>query len=266
MTVTRLTTALALALAALAGSSHADVLSIPDVQYTTDPDGDSPYDGEIHSVVGGIVTHIWAGWNDRVYLRDPAHPTWGAIMVKDREGALTDALQIGDLVRFDDIMIEEFRGTTMLQYDSSMAPDVSFTVESSGHTVPAPTMLTAADLCIPVDHAASEPYESMIVTLEDVLVGEMDLGKADDNYELIQGADLAWGADYMNVDAGGPYHPWIYTGAELSSITGIVEQYTKLSDGWDYYQLLTRFSADIVPEPGSLGLLLLGVTVVLRRR
>jgi hypothetical protein len=250
---------------AFSGASYADELSIHDIQYTTDPSGDSAHDGQIHDVIGGIVTHIWSGFNDRVYLRDPAHPTWGAIMVKDREGVLVDAVEIGDWLSFDQIMIQEFRGTTTLQYDTASAPDVTFTVESSGHTVPAPTLLTAADLRVPVDHAASEPYESMVVALEDATVGTMDLGKADDNYELIQGGDIAWGADYMNVDAGGPYHAWIYTGAELASITGLVEQYTRLSEGWDYYQLLTRSSADIVPEPGGLWLLLCAAAMLRRR-
>ena len=149
---TRLSVMLLLFALALGGVVRADELSIRDVQYTTDPSGDSPYNGQIHDVIGGVVTHVWSGFNDRIYLRDPAQPTWGGIMVKDREGVLVDNVRIGDWVSFDAIMIEEYRGTTMLQYDTSLAPDVSFTVESSGHGVPAPTLLTAADLRVPVDH------------------------------------------------------------------------------------------------------------------
>ncbi|MBU0639126.1 MAG: PEP-CTERM sorting domain-containing protein [Planctomycetes bacterium] len=259
-----LTTMVAVGLLALGSAGYAADLSIYDVQYTTDPGGDSPYNTQIQNVAGGVVTHKWDGFNDRVYLQDPAHPTWGAIAVKDWEGDLLSSVEIGDWVSFQNIYIEEYRATTFLQYDSYVAPDVTFTIESTGNEVPAPTLLTAADLCIPVDHGVSEPYESMVVTLEDVLVGARDLGKAGDNYELMQGSDLAWGADYMNVDAGGPYHPYIYTGAELDSITGIVEQYTRLPD-WDYYQLLTRSTADIVPEPASL-LLFVGAGLLLRRR
>ena len=62
------------------------------------------------------------------------------------------------------------------------------------------------------------------------------------------------------------YDPRVMTGAEFSSITGIVEQYTKLTDGWDYYQLNTRAAGDIVPEPATLCLLGAGLAVVARRR
>ena len=45
----------------------------------------------------------------------------------------------------------------------------------------------------------------------------------------------------MNDDLLPPalYLPQIVTGQNFCSVSGILEQYTKLSDGWDYYQLLT---------------------------
>ena len=242
-------------------------LSIYEIQNNT-TDGDiSIYNGEIRNVTGGVVTHIWQGFNDRVYLQDPAHPTFGAIVVKDGEGGdLAGNVNIGDWISFENIYIDEYRGTTFLQYRTSSAPDVSFTKVSSGNALPQPPVLTAADLVYPPNHLVTESYESMIVTLQGVTVGLMDLGKAGDNYELIQGSDIAWAADYMNVDAGAPYDPRVVTGAEFSSLTGIVEQYTKLTDGWDYYQVVTRSAADIVPEPATLSLLAVGMAVVARRR
>ena len=265
---TSVTTAV-LALLALAPLGQAELLSIYDIQYNT-TDGDATvYHGQIHDVVGGVVTHIHYSGRSRVWLQDPDHPTWGAIAVKDWDGgAFADNVQIGDWVSFQNITIEENRGTTFLQYNSNWSPHIAFNVDSSGNEVPAPTLLTAADLRVPVDHSASEPYESMMATLEGVIVGQLSQGHVPDNYELLQGDYMAWGTDYINVDAGGPYHPYIYPGAELLSITGAIEQYTNLDTGWDHYQLLTRSTDDIVPipEPGSVCLLIVGGLLAWRRR
>lgn len=245
-----------------AGVGVADDLSIYTIQSNTSDGDASIYNGQVHNVLGGVVTHIQPGGRPRVFLQDPSHATWGAIVVKDWEGGeLANNVNLGDWVSFQGITIEEFVGNTFLQYNKSWTPGVSFTVESQGNPVPNPTLLTAADLVIPVNHTVTEPYESMMVTLEDVIVGQRDLGRKGDNYELLQGGDVAWGTDYTNIDAGGPYHPYIYTGAELSSITGLLEQNT--SAPWDYYQLCTRTTADIVPEP--TGLLLLAGLVAIRR-
>ena len=58
-----------LAVFGLAGVGFAQDLSIYDIQYVPDPDvdDDSPYYGGIYNVIGGVVTHIWSGFNDRVY-------------------------------------------------------------------------------------------------------------------------------------------------------------------------------------------------------
>jgi hypothetical protein len=249
------------------GLVQADLLDIYDIQYNTS-DGDATiYDGQIHDVTGGIVTHISGGGRPRVWLQDPSFPEWGAIVIKDWEGGeLANNVAVGDWVSLESIVIEEFRGTTMLQYNRDWSADVAFAKESEGNPVPDPVLLTAADLAVPVNHGASEPHESMVARLESVVVGGLDLGKASDNYELLQGTDTAWGTDYLNVDAGGPYHPYIFSGAELESITGLIEQYTV--DEWDYYQLLTRSTADIVPvpEPNMLVLLGAGLVVAVRRR
>ncbi|MFH1111287.1 MAG: IPTL-CTERM sorting domain-containing protein [Planctomycetota bacterium] len=268
-----------LAIGVFSRAAYGDELTIYQIQSNTSNGDSSIYHTQTHNVTGGIVTHIWhrAGdSNERVYLQDPAHATWGAIVVKDSHlGELSNNVNVGDWVSFDNIYIEEFRGTTFLQYNKTLAPSVTFTVESTGNPVPAPTVLTAADLVVPVNHAASEPYESMVVTLQNTIVGSKGLGKNSDNYELLQGDDTAWGTDYMNVDAGAPYDPPIVTRRMLLSITGVVEQYTSLPT-WDYYQVNTRGAADIVAgdlvpavsEWGMIALSLLTIiagTVVLRR-
>jgi hypothetical protein len=48
-----------------------------------------------------------------------------------------------------------------------------------------------------------------------------------------------------DVDPWG-YHPYVSRGQHFCAVAGTFEQYTKLSDGWDYYQLITMKTADLV--------------------
>jgi len=252
----------------------AQVLSIYDIQYTTDPAGNSPQAGNTVNCSGGIVIHKYGGTNPKLTLYDPTYSTgWGGLATKDFTG--TDAfagINVGDWVSFDNILVEEYRGNTQLSFDTG----ATFSVESTGHTLPDALVVSPDDIAAPVegppsewyvsDHSA-EIYEGMYVQVEDVTVTAMGLGKAGDNYALenIFG-DSCWGSDYMNLDAGGPYHPLIYAGSHLESVSGILEQYTKLESGWDYYQMLTTSNLDIVPEPTSMLLLLAGSSFLLRRK
>jgi hypothetical protein len=148
-------------------------------------------------------------------------------------------------------MVEEYRGNTQLYYDAAS----SYLVNSSGNAV-APLVVSTSTIPVPVNPGLSEPYEFMLLTIENVHVGTMDLGKAGDNYELINGEGTCWGSDYVNIDLppGGYYY--VAPGACYASVTGYLEQYTKLADGWDYYQLLPRDAQDYVlgasaTEPSS---------------
>ncbi len=280
-----LVAAITLALMGLGGAAYADPLdlSIFDVQYTPEADGISPYNGQTHNVLGGVVTHIkpWGG-KKRVYIQDPDSPTWGGILVKDwtTGGDLALNVSVGDRIDLSMIYVEESSGTTTLQFGGEYSLDASFTPQGTA-PVPDALSLTAGELAAPVydpvedtwfvENYYSESYEGMLVMLTDVAVGTLDMGKADDNYQLLEDGDIAWASDFMNWDAGGTYHERIWTTAELESITGIVEQYVgETDDGtrWDYYQMFTRTTADIVPEPWSAGLLLSGflLTVARRRR
>jgi len=258
------------------GIAHAVALSIYDIQYTTDPAGASPQDGNLVDCAGGIVTHKFAGSRPRLVLYDPDHSSgWGGIQVKDSTAnELFGAVSVGDWVSLTNVLVEDHRGTTFLQYQSQNAPN--HVVESTDNDLPEPIAVPLAEIAAPVegppdewhvaDHSA-EKYESMWLKVENIAVIDMDLGKAADNYNLHNADGDAWASDYMNADSVGDYHPLVTIGQEFVSVTGILEQYTKPSAGWDYYQLLTTCSDDlVVPEPLSLVMLIAAVPLLARRR
>jgi hypothetical protein len=92
----------------------------------------------------------------------------------------------------------------------------------------------------------------MLLAVHDVTITAIDLGKAEDNYNLNSDSGDAWAADYMvpPEELVGSYLPPIGVGADFPLVVGILEQYMKLSSGWDYYQLLTRGLGDLV-VPGD---------------
>lgn len=248
-----------------------DALTIFEIQYTTNPDGTSPMHGEVLDCVGGVVTHKLMKYTPRLVLQDPIirdpnaqgdDGCWGAIQVKDRAGDSFGEIAVGDWVEFYNVTVEENVGTTFLQYYGTPA---SFIIASSNNPVPEPIMVDPNEIPSPVedinnpgdwyvsDHRA-EKYESMRLEIRDVVITEKDNGKASDNYTFQSVAELSdpniscWAADYMNVDSVGDYHPYVEIGQHFCTVRGVLEQYTSLGDGWDYYQLLTTDTDDFLTD------------------
>jgi len=269
MRVTGIVTLVATVLMCLGGIAQAQEYSIFEIQHTTDPDGNSPLVDQVVDCVGGIVVAKNPGYKGRVFLQDPARRrSWGGIVVKDWEdGELFDNVEIGDWVSLDNVGVEEYRGNTLLQYNKGWYPDVSFTVESQGNTLPrivtVPMFKIPAPVYSPddggwyVENHRAERYESMRIRVWFVTVTDLDLGKADDCYNLQNWwGRNTWVTDYMNEDLEPPnlYHEYVILGQRFWTISGVFEQYTKLSSGWDYYQLCTLFTSDLVRRCGSSGL------------
>ena len=258
--------------------------TIEEIQYTTVADGASPKDGNIVDCAGGIVIGKYSTSQPRLQIYDPDDPNgWGAIQIKDwSSGAiLVNAVSLGDWISFTDIMVEDHRETTFLQYDpDDVSPDVAYTIESNGNSLPVPLVVAASEIAAPTfisedswkvaaDHSA-EKYESMLLKVMDVSVTQIDMGAKGDIYNLqTSGGDNIWAADYLNADATGDYDAKVSVGQSFESVTGMLEQYAKSGTGydWDYYQLLTRSTNDLViPEPASMLLLACGAFWLVSRR
>jgi hypothetical protein len=249
---------LVLAIAALDPDAAGQPLGIYDIQYSDDPNGVSPYDGSIVDCAGGICVAKHAAYRLRLILLDPNHPNgWGGIQVNDWAYPydMFNEVQVGDWVEFTNLRVEEFAGTTVLQYEPDNDP--GYTIVSHGNPVPPELMLSASNIAAPVydpnddgwyvESRYAERYESMRVLVRDVAVTEMDLGKAVDNYNLQDGTGAdCWAADYINAEVEPTgYHRFVSVGRHFCDVSGIVEQYMNYGTGWDYYQLLTLTSADL---------------------
>jgi hypothetical protein len=240
-----------------------DPLSIREIQSNTQDGDASVYDyavyGDLVDCAGGVVVASLSRTVPRLILQDPNDPNgWGGIQVKDRfnVGAF-DEVEVGDWVSLTNMQVEEFRGTTFLQWYETNNPGLA--IESHANALPQPIEVAVGNIPAPVyepndpngwyvENHDAEPYESMRLRVCDVTVTMMGLGKDSDNYNLQGpgGADC-WAADYLNVDKApwDDYHAFVAIDREFCAVTGIFEQYTNLSDGYDYYQLITLSSADL---------------------
>ena len=241
-------------------NAPAQPLSIYEIQYTTEPNGTSPLHGNIVDCIGGIVTHIPPTGRPRLVIQDPNYPDgWGAIQFKDlySTGVFAD-VNVGDFVSLTNVEVEDNKGTTFLQYIEDN--NAGFTIVSKNNPIPRPLTVTVEEITAPLeefdswivpDHNA-EKYESMLIKIINISVKDTGYGKAYDNYILqssIYPNLTCWASDYMNSDKdkGQIYHPYTEIGQDFCSVTGVLEQYTVEKDGiyYDYYQLLTTYTADL---------------------
>jgi len=263
---------LAMVLSAALLPAAARAATIYDIQYSDAASSwqSSYYTQTVSEVTGGVVTYVGTPPGKatfRVVVQDPAFTEWAGVEIKVLDGSLN--VSVGDKITLTNVVVDESRGGTYLLFDVSGAGS-GFTVVSSGNSV-APTAVSPADLGAgdtSADPAKAEKYEGMLLKVLNVTVGDVDLGKAVDNYELTSSLGTCWGTDYFNQDraASADYCVSTVTGAQFSAVVGILEQYSNSGTGYDYYQLMTRSEADFVPEPASAAMLLGLAGLILRRR
>lgn len=227
-----------------------DVLTynIYQIQFSDSAQGwRSPLHGDTVCCVGGIVTHIF---KNRFALQDTTLGSeWSAIEVQGFP-VYPFGIEVGDQVDFDSVCVDEVAGVTVLKYyDYS-----SHVVNSTGNPLPEPLTLSLSEIRYPAHPELVEKYASMLVAVEeDMTIGAMDLGKHDDNYELIgQFGDTAWASDYGNTEIDTATY-YVSHGECYRRLVGILQRYDDDAE-WDYYQLLPRGCRDYYACYGSVEL------------
>ena len=130
-------------------------LTVYDIQYTEDPGGASPYEGEEVTVTGIVTAVGFSG--DKYFISDAEGGPWSGIYVFD----YSNSPSLGDEIEIT-AEVEEYYGFTELSYVSS------YELLSSYNDIPEPVELTTNEV-------NQEMYESVFVKVNDVeVVGTMN--------------------------------------------------------------------------------------------
>ena len=196
-------------------------LSCYDIQYTTNPNGDSPYNGQ-SVTVQGIVTAKNPG--SAIYIGDPGGGPWSGLYVFN--GNASHHVEPGDMVLLT--------GTVSEYYNLTELTNISAT-EVLSHNNPIPiTPLSTADL--PFNSAVSEPYEGVLVRFNDVQIkSTMDMFG---QYKIADSSNVQSLVDdvlYVPQDSQIVVGEWWY------QIQGVVDYHNAAG-----YKILPRNTQDLV--------------------
>ncbi|MFC2085179.1 choice-of-anchor D domain-containing protein, partial [Bacteroidota bacterium] len=167
-------------------------VSISEIQIPTDTTDISPYEGMIVNTTG-IVTGV-SPYGYGYYLQDGAG-SWNGIWVYDR----TNVPEVGDNVTLAGVVMEYY-GWTEINWNYLQ---VSFTINSSGNTLPDATLINTGEL--------GEEFESVLVKFQNAEVTNPDLG--DGEWEVDDGSGSAIIDNYLYT-----YVPIL---GDIYNITGI---------------------------------------------
>lgn len=195
--------------------------SIYDIQYTTDPRGDSPENGQTVNTEG-VVTAIFSGG---YFIQDGAG-AWNGIYVYDS----SNTPAVGDLVSFTATVAEYYHLTELTGI-------TDFQVLSSGNALPAAQELATGSV-------ADEQWEGCLVKVSDVTITNADLGYGE--------WSVSDGSGDVRVDDRGGYTYVPSLDNQLKSITG------PLDYSFSTYKIQPRDDNDILEKP-PVNLVLTGI-------
>ncbi|MCW8984526.1 MAG: lamin tail domain-containing protein, partial [Thermoanaerobaculales bacterium] len=190
---------------------------IYDIQYTTDPSGDSPLDGSSGIITEGVVT---ARFSAGYFIEDPAGGAWNGLYVYD-----ANVPALGDRLRLTGT-VDEFNNLTQL---SSLT---GYQVLSSGNAIPGPEVLATANV-------SQEQWEGVLVRVENVTVTNQDLGFGE--------WSVSDGSGDVVIDDKGSYTYVPVNGGALSAVIGPLD-YT-----FGAFKIQPRDDSDIIlPATGEM--------------
>ena len=150
--------------------------SIWDIQYTEDPGGDSPYEGQTVTTTGVVTAFFGAGGDRRFFIQDGTGE-WSGLFLFEPDAYL----DVGDLVQVTG-EVSEYYGLTQIAFGDAE-------VLAGDQDLPAPAVLPSGEV-------SQEAWESVLVRVEEVTVADGSLGygewSVDDGSGAVRVDDLGY--------------------------------------------------------------------------
>jgi len=208
---------------------------IYDIQYTTDPSGDSPKKDETVTISGVVTAEFWGSYKNRYFYVQDAEGPWNGIIVFNYDGwdsfdfisptGVVNSLAEGDSVTVTGVINEYYGLTQMKDVTEAL-------VHGPAWNMIAPDTVTPGQ--IKTDGPDAEAYESCLISVLDVSLSNPDLGSQE--WEITDGTDSCRVATL--------WQDWVYTDRidKLKSITGV------LGYAWNNTKIYTRLARDVVED------------------
>jgi len=188
-------------------------ITIYDIQYTTDPNGNSNYYSQTVTISGVVTGNISTG-----YFVQDGMGAWNGIFVFDANLPVQ-----GDNITITGLVDEYYNLTELKDL-------TSFVINSSGSTVPSPIILNTSEI-------NDEQYEGVLVETQNVECTNSSLGYGE--WEIRSFGEAPCRVD----DAGFTFVPSL---GAFYNVTGVVH-FT-----FGNYKIEPRFSSDITSASGHL--------------
>ena len=199
--------------------SFAEELTIYDIQYTTEPSGDSPYKDQTVTVTGIVSAtgYYSSGNSKRFFITDTEGGPWHGIFIFNYDYNV----ELGDKVRVTG-KVSEYYNLTELTNISTI------TILSSGNSVPEPIEINTGDL---INSSTAEQYEGCLVKISNVEITQLP-----NNYNEWYVND---GSGECQIDDGiYEYQPTL--GENIAHIIGVVDY------SYSEYGINPRMAEDIL--------------------
>lgn len=191
--------------------------AIYDIQFTTDPSGDSPLLGQTVTIGGIVTAEFWGGSSNRnFYVQDEEAPYCGIVVfeydgwdnfeLQNSLGEVVESLAEGDSVVVTGV-IEEYYGKTEIM-------DVTDVVVygQAGRTIE-PLVVTPDQIM--TGGTDTEAYEGVLVSVNNVTIDEPDLGYGE--------WSVSDGTNSVRIDDNWDYFFWPETGQNLDAVVGVLD-------------------------------------------